>query len=160
MNKRYLDYANYNIWANNLFINSLLDQDEKLLNQELVGSFPTISETLKHIWFAEMGWLSRLNGNGWETSEVSNFSGDFKNLCSAWHQTSEDFLNFVKAADLEQKLSFTHKAEDYEIPYREIVQTVFNHGSFHRGQVVMMMRQLGITNIPKTDYIEWVRQNS
>lgn len=62
------------------------------------------------------------------------------------------------SANLEKKIGFEHKEKQFSIPTREIIQTVFTHGSYHRGQVVMMMRQLNITQISQTDYIEWVRE--
>ena len=158
MNQRYLDYANYNIWANKRLISDLLLQDDKLISQELVGSFPTIRATLLHIWNAEMGWLSRLNGKGWETSIVTDFSGDNEELFGLWQATSERFKEFVETVDLEKAIQFQHKEEAFSILTREIIQTVFNHGSFHRGQVVMMMRQLGDMKISQSDYIEWVRE--
>jgi uncharacterized damage-inducible protein DinB len=34
---------------------------------------------------------------------------------------------------------------------------VFNHGTYHRGQLVTMLRQVGVTEIPQTDYIAFVR---
>lgn len=158
MNQRYIDYSNYNTWANNRLINDLRGQDDELLNKELVGSFPTIHATISHIWFAETGWLSRLNGNGWKTSTVTNFNGTSNELFQNWQTTSEKFQKFVEKADLEKEIQFEQKGENFSIPAREIVQTVFNHGSYHRGQVVMMMRQLGISKISQTDYIEWVRE--
>lgn len=158
MNQRYLDYALYNIWANNRLINDLLAQDDGIISQELIGSYPTIRATILHIWFAETGWLSRLNGNGWKAQKVTNFSGTNHELFNEWQKTSEKFKNFVSKVDLEKAVAFEHKGENFLIPSREIIQTVFNHGSYHRGQIVMMMRQLGITKITQTDYIEWVRE--
>lgn len=155
---RYIDYADYNIWANNRFIESLSKLNEGLLNQKIEASFPSIMKTISHIWMAEMGWLSRLEGNGWDTSKIKNFSGDAGDMFKAWQVTSQNFKDFVDNTDLEQKLDFEHQGESFSIPFREIAQTVFNHGSYHRGQLVMMMRQLGISDIPKTDYIEWVRE--
>ena len=160
MNQRYIDYATYNIWANNRLINCLSEQNESLLVQELKGSFPTIRATLLHIWFAETGWLSRLNGNGWQAAAVLNFSGTAADLFTAWQSTSAAFKSFVETADLEIEIPFEHKGQHFSIPGREIAQTVFNHGSYHRGQVVLMLRQLGITEIPQTDYIEWVREKA
>jgi len=158
MNQRYIDYALYNIWANIRLINDLLDQDTNLLTKEFVGSFPTIKATILHIWFAETGWLSRLKGNGWIADKVITFSGTNQELFDEWQKTSEEFKNFTRAADLEKAIVFEHKGEQFSIPSREIIQTVFNHGSYHRGQVVMMMRQLGIPEISQTDYIEWIRE--
>ncbi len=158
MNKRYLDFANYNIWANKRLANNLLEQDDSFLNKEFVGSFPTIRATITHLWNAETGWLSRLKGNGWESSNVQNFEGNNKELLTAWQNTSRNFKDFVEKADLEKEIQFEHKGESFSIPSREIIQTVFNHGSYHRGQIVMMMRQSGISEISQTDYIEWVRE--
>ena len=160
MNQRYIDYANYNVWSNTRLLNTLLKQEDNLIEKELVGSFSTIRATMLHLWFAETGWLSRLRGNGWKASNVTAFEDSNEVLFKSWQKTSEEFKNFVEMADLEKEVSFKHKGEVYSIPTREIVQTVFNHGSFHRGQIVMMMRQLGITDIPQTDYIEWVRMNA
>jgi uncharacterized damage-inducible protein DinB len=52
MNQRYIDYANYNIWANNRLINNLKEQGDELLSKELVGNFPTIRATITQIWCA------------------------------------------------------------------------------------------------------------
>ncbi len=158
MKQRYLDYALYNIWANNRLTNNLSKQDDKLLTKELIGSYPTIRKTILHIWFAEAGWLSLLNENGWDTKKVTKFSETNQVLFKEWKNTSEDFNRFISKADLEKEIQFEHKEEKFSIPAREIAQTVFNHGSYHRGQIVMMMHQLGITKIPQTDYIEWVRE--
>lgn len=158
MNQSYIDYANYNIWANNRIIDCLKDQEDELLNRKLVGSFPTIRDTVSHIWLAETGWLSRLNGNGWKISSVTNFTGTNDELFRKWQTTSGSCKKFVEEADLEAEIQFEHKGESFSIPAREIIHTVFNHGSYHRGQVVMMMRQLGISKIAQTDYIEWVRE--
>jgi len=160
MNSTYIDFANYNIWANNRLINSLLKLDEKLLRQEIVSSFPSIQATITHIWNAETGWLSRLKGDGWDSEKVKNFDGSVADLMKSWQETSRQFRDFVVNADLEKEVQFDHKGERFSIPNREIAHTVFTHGGYHRGQVVMMLRQLGITDIPQTDYIEWVRENA
>jgi len=160
MYSTYIDFANYNIWANNRLVDCLLKLDEKLLHQEIVSSFPSIQTTITHIWNAETGWLSRLEGNGWNSEKVKNFEGSAADLMKSWQETSEQFKDFVATADLEKEVRFDHKGESFSIPYREIAHTVFTHGGYHRGQVVMMLRQLGITDIPQTDYIEWVRENA
>jgi len=157
MNQQHLDYATYTVWANKRLIDNLCPTDDSLLEKELVASFPTIRATILHIWLAETGWLSRLRGLGWEASNVTNFTGSNQELFTAWQATSLAFQHFVESADLEKAIEFRHKGTSFSIPAREIVLTVCNHSSFHRGQIVMMMRQLGITEIAQTDYIEWVR---
>lgn len=157
-NTQIINYAKYNIWANNAFIKSLSQVKEEILHQQIEASFPSLMQTISHIWLAEMGWLSRLEGKGWETSIVDNFSGKASEMFNAWRVTSTNFRDFLEKTDLEQKLSFQHNGEAFSIPFHQIAHTVFNHGSYHRGQLVIMMRQLGLINIPKTDYIAWVRE--
>lgn len=155
--QRYIDYADYNIWANKQLIDSLLDYEDNILEQKLKGSFPNIRETLRHIWFAEEGWLSRLKGEEWNADKVVNFTGNNEELVVAWHKTSVDFRNFVIDNDLEKTISYTRNGKVHTIAGEEIAQTVFNHGSYHRGQVITLMRQLGIEEMPQTDYSEWVQ---
>jgi len=158
MSQTHINYANYTVWANNRLITTLLKLDEASFNQHIEASFPSLSATIKHIWMAETGWLSRMQGKGWEFTIVKNFSGDAQALCEAWQATTKAFEDFVLSTDLTQKVSFDHNGLNFEIPFSEVVFTVFNHGSYHRGQLVMMLRQLGLTDIPQTDYIEWVRE--
>jgi uncharacterized damage-inducible protein DinB len=37
---------------------------------------------------------------------------------------------------------------------------LFNHGTYHRGQLVNQLRQLGIAKIPPTDFIIWSRKKA
>jgi len=46
----------------------------------------------------------------------------------------------------------------YKQPVCQMILHVFNHGTYHRGQLVNMLRQLGIEKIPQTDFIVWSRK--
>lgn len=158
MNQRYLDDADYNIWANNRLIQDLSLLEDEFITKEITSSFPSIRSTVQHIWYAEAGWLSRLNGDGWDVAVINQFDGSNQLLYNNWQQTSEAFRLFVATADLENEIQFEQKGNSFSIPTGEIIKTVFFHGSYHRGQIITMMRQLGINKITQTDYIEWVRE--
>ena len=34
---------------------------------------------------------------------------------------------------------------------------VFNHATYHRGQLINMLRQLGVEKVPQTDFSFWVQ---
>jgi uncharacterized damage-inducible protein DinB len=40
----------------------------------------------------------------------------------------------------------------------QVVMQVMNHGTYHRGQIVNMLRQVGQQKIPGTDFILWCRK--
>lgn len=158
MNQRYIDYTLYNIWANKRIIENIKEHPDELMTQQADGSFPTLRDTILHLWMGEAGWLSRLTTNNWNTQKVDEFSGTNQELFDAWQKTSESFKEFTKQADLEKAIVFDQRGVEFSIPSREIIQTVCNHGSYHRGQLVVMMRQLGVERIVQTDYVEWVRE--
>jgi uncharacterized damage-inducible protein DinB len=47
------DYVEYNLWANQTIVNWLKAKPLDLMTQETPSSFPTIRETLLHIWNAK-----------------------------------------------------------------------------------------------------------
>jgi uncharacterized damage-inducible protein DinB len=51
------------------------------------------------------------------------------------------------------------KGEQFTQPIFQMLIHVFNHGTYHRGQMVTMLRQLGVEKIPATDFIVWSREN-
>lgn len=152
--------AEYNIWANTKFISKLLELDQSILSTKMKSSFTSIFETCKHIWFGETGWLSRIQNKGWQTPEVDNFQGSPAELFNSWQITSNEYLQVIKSTNLDESIPFTHDKINYSISRSDMILTVINHGNYHRGQIVTMLRELDITSIPKTDYIEWLREQA
>jgi uncharacterized damage-inducible protein DinB len=67
----------------------------------------------------------------------------------------------VNASDLSLDHVFQYynnKKEHFKMPVYQMLHHVFNHGTYHRGQLVNMLRQLGIEKIPQTDFIVWCRK--
>ena len=153
-----LKLTQYSVWANLKFIKMLNDLDDRVLLASADSSFANVLETCKHIWFGELGWMSRMQGNGWQTKELDNFQGQPKDLFLLWQLSSKAYVKFVETEDLKLKVEFVHDEVAYSIGRADIILTIINHGNYHRGQIVTMLRQLGVKKIPKTDYIEWVRE--
>jgi uncharacterized damage-inducible protein DinB len=47
------------------------------------------------------------------------------------------------------------RGEQFNVPVYMILHHVFNHCTYHRGQLVTMLRQLGVEKLPSTDFIAW-----
>ena len=48
--------------------------------------------------------------------------------------------------------------EEYKNTVSDIIQHAVNHGTYHRGQILTMLRQLGFTKLFSTDYIAYCRE--
>ncbi len=156
-------YANYNLWANSKLTELLVTIDDERLNQPIISSFKSIRETVYHIWDAETIWLERLSNNeisSWPPSKIYNLETPLNILINS----SENLLKLIENASpnfLEIQTSYKDsKGNQYSTNNEEILHHVFNHSTLHRGQIITMLRQIGITQIPSTDFITYIRLNS
>ena len=64
-----------------------------------------------------------------------------------------------KYSSLEKNLDFKRLNGDaYSMPYYELIAHVFNHSTYHRGQLVTMLRQVGFDKVESTDMLAYFRK--
>jgi uncharacterized damage-inducible protein DinB len=159
--QHYVDLANYNSWANNIVFNWLTEITEAQWNQPIVSSFESIAATALHIASAEKAWLERFEQKPF-TWLASSFIGSKEGLLEIWKKASIDLKSFVDKfdeKDLEQTLTFKRlNGEENTMPFYQMFAHVFNHSTYHRGQLVTMLRQVGFTNVGSTDILSYYRK--
>lgn len=68
------NYADYNLWVNQQFVNWLSPKSDELLYTEVPSSFSTIIKTLDHIWSTEEYWFSVISETAMaEKNQKTNF---------------------------------------------------------------------------------------
>lgn len=156
-----LQYARYNIWANNLIIDAMLKLRPEAIDAEVVSSFPSVRKTVYHTWGAEYVWVQRLQRAPHPVWVPAAFTGSFEEACSRWQQSSQQLLSVIESAgELTDKIDYQDlKLNAHSSRMCDMLLHVFNHGTYHRGQLVTMLRQLGVQEIPSTDLINYVRMN-
>ena len=154
-----LQYLRYNQWANKRIADVLAKTEPTLLDKEIKSSFPTLRKTVHHIWDAELTWMSRMKKETLQWPPTA----EFKNApIHEFTNTSNEFVEYVSEKDEEFFTSATtyhnSKGQPYITPNSDIIMHCMNHGTFHRGQLVTMLREAGISKLPSTDFITFVRQ--
>ncbi len=161
MKELLLEYAKANLWANKRIITALLQPDESALDKEMISSFPTIKATVYHVWSAESIWLQRLLHAEEPIWWQGIFTGTFQEACKAWEETSETLIQFIEQRSddlLKEVLKYHDRSNNaHHTPVYQVLLHVFNHSTYHRGQLVTMLRQTGVKEIPGTDFILFVR---
>ncbi len=156
------DYVAFNVWANTLFVNWLKSKPLELLDREVPSSFPSLRSTMLHTWSAQDIWLRRLQGSSPTELVSGTFKGSNTELMDGLLQNSMDFSDFIGSRDssyFSQKIGYTHTTGiPYEQYTTEIIQHCMQHSTYHRGQIVTIARNLGLTDPPKSDYIGFVRE--
>lgn len=148
-------YVKYNLWANQQMVNWLEQASEEQLEQSIDSSFPSLKETLKHLWLAEHVWLQTILNETVEPIPAKDFKGTKHELFQSWLETSKAFDKQVSAMSLEDLQSMGER-RGRQIAYADMIQHCMNHATYHRGQLVTMGRQLGLTLPPRTDFIYYI----
>ncbi|MBK9255658.1 MAG: DinB family protein [Saprospiraceae bacterium] len=164
MNKEYfLELAKYNQWANNKVIEWAYALTVDQWNQPMVSSFPSIADSVLHIVGVEKVWYDRL-------MKVENpdwlpftFKGGKTETLSAWKNSCSSLIEFVEHLtndNLNDLTSYKRiNGEAFTQPVYEILSHVFNHSTYHRGQLVTLLRQVGFVDVLSTDLLLYYRIN-
>ncbi|MEO8766318.1 MAG: DinB family protein [Ginsengibacter sp.] len=154
-------YALYNIWANKLITERIAQLPEEAIVKETVSSFNSLYKTVLHMMDVESIWWQRMKLQEHVEWPGKKFEGNFDQLAQQllslsrqWH----DWIQNTNDANLTHVFSYQNsKKEHFKQPVYEMLLQLFNHQTFHRGQLVTMLRQNGIEKIPATDFIIFSR---
>lgn len=154
--------AAYNCWANQKILETILILPEEKQTQEIPSSFKSIMATVLHIWNAESIWWQRMKLFERIMPPAEHFNGTLQDAANGLMQQDQLWLDWINNASeiaLEHVMQYQNsKKEQFKQPVYQVLIHVFNHSTYHRGQLVNMLRQLGMEKIPQTDYIVWSRK--
>jgi uncharacterized damage-inducible protein DinB len=153
----------YNAWANHRSLEAAAALSAAQFVKPLGSSFSSVRDTLAHIWGSEWLWLERFQGRSPASlPDVTQFN-DIGALKSRWHEDEVRLLKFVAGLSAED-LSKVHEYRtlsfgQYKNPLRQSMQHMVNHGTYHRGQVATMLRQLNAKPL-SSDLIHFYRERA
>ena len=157
----------YTEWANDLAMDAAAKLPDEHLRRDVGISHRSIFETLLHMAGAEWIWIERWNGRSpakavaW-ASWTAESCPDLRTLKERWGDVIDRRGRLISGLDEEQlqaELAFkllSGDASSMRLVHQ--MQHVVNHATMHRGQVVGLIRQLGI-DPPATDLIFYLRRD-
>jgi uncharacterized damage-inducible protein DinB len=156
-------YAAYNVWANHKILYQIQQMEEALWYKQTPASFDSLYKTILHMWDAESTWWQRMRLHEKIVVPSASFDPSLRDACNGLLHQSMEWEPFIRESlneeAIESKLIYKNsKGEEFYQPVKEVLLHVFNHSTYHRGQLVVMMRALGETNIPQTDFIAFSRK--
>ena len=156
----------YTEWANRLALDAAAALSDERLRRDFGISHGSIFGTLLHMAGAEWIWLERWHGQSPPKSEAwslwtTDSCADLPTLIGRWRDVVVRRARFISELDesrLKADLPFKLLSGDpSSLPLVDQMQHVVNHATLHRGQVVGMIRQLGLEP-PSTDLLFHLRR--
>ena len=164
MTPDYLDHLmGFHYWARDRVFAAVAALDAEQYARPMGNSFPSIRDTLNHIYLAEWIWYSRWNGVS-PTSFPTDEMPDLATLRSRWSDLEGKVRTFLVDAGesgINRVISYRlMSGKEGAAPLWQMVAHVVNHATYHRGQVTTMLRQLGAAPAQSTDMITYFRELS
>ena len=152
----------YDRWANRRVIDAASSLTPEQFHRDLGGSFASVCHTLLHIMGGEWIWLQYW-ADGSPTDElVSHLKQkrdelfhpkafpDVAAVRQKWTEVESaqrEFVRTITGAMLEKSVLFRGP----HVKLVHLMQHLANHSTYHRGQIALMMRQLGAQPV-STDF--------
>jgi len=154
----------YTLWADRLCLKAIEPVSAEDLARDTGTSFGSLLGTLAHILGSQRLWLARFEGKvlARVPGDVADYPG-FEALAAAWAETSAElgfFLAALTAQQVHGDLTWTStQGVTYTRPLWQPLLHLVNHSTYHRGQVVSLLRQLGYEP-PSTDMIVYLLEQA
>lgn len=154
----------YHVWANKVLLERIKELPNNVLYEEVSSSYPNIAQTFSHIYVVDVMWLQVLKGmdmqEALEASMVIVEKANSYSLDEFVKYFEELALQYeewmTSQRDLEQKINLNNPwSGARETAYSEILFHVANHGTYHRGNITTMLRQLGYASTMNDFCLYW-----
>jgi uncharacterized damage-inducible protein DinB len=156
----------YDRWANNRILKLVGALTPDQFTRDLGGSFPSVRDVLLHMVASKWAWLTywkesspsdRILTDLFTRSETLFHSESFPTLAAAqakWAEVEKEEVEFVNEVT-DELLGRTLAVGNASVLLAHLMQHLANHSTYHRGQIAMMLRQLG-ARAQGTDFAEFL----
>jgi len=153
----------YTKWANHKVMRAAATLTVDDFKKEMGSSHGGVRGTLTHMLAAEWIWIER-----WKGVSPTKFvdEGEFPDIVAlsdrwkAVERHRDSWFRSLGDGAPRQKIRYKNTAgQPFEGLLWQLVQHVANHSTYHRGQVVTLLRQLG-AKVVSTDLVFWDRERT
>ncbi|WP_257351032.1 DinB family protein [Pseudalkalibacillus decolorationis] len=151
-----LKMYDYHVWANGVIIDRLKELPKDIYHKEIQTGFSSVSKVLSHIYLVDRGWFEIVSGKSMKEAMAST-----NQLREQVETKSIDEMETIFFDLYKRFKAYLDHQEDVEKeivvdnPYAGILDTsisesvlhVVTHGSYHRGNIATMLRQMGHTSV-------------
>lgn len=153
----------YDSWANWRMLDACAALSLEQFTRDLGSSFRSVRDTLAHIMGAQWIWLERFRGRSPSALLNAEDYPDVGRLRTRWADLQRELASYIEGlsvADLERSFDYRDlKGNTHSSVLGHTLQHLANHGTYHRGQVTTMLRQLGAKPV-STDMIGFYRERA
>jgi uncharacterized damage-inducible protein DinB len=143
----------FTAWATRRTLESLQPLSEEEFTRDVGASFGSVRGTLGHLLAADWYWAAEISGteppyyHEWldqrgEGATLAMMTEVYRDLTERIEMMADQLRDPETAADFAESPIPAHGSE---IPAWQAVMNMVSHATYHRGQLALLLRQLGYT---------------
>lgn len=156
MDHSVLKMYDYHIWANEVILNRLKELPQEIFHKEVKSGFSSVAKVMSHIYLTDLAWLEIISGKSMsdamahthqlreqmETKNIEEMKASFYELSKRYKEHLSGQKDYEKVIEVDNPY-----AGLLETTVSESILHVVTHGSYHRGNIATMLRQMGHTSV-------------
>jgi len=155
-------HLRYAVWATRRTLEAVRHLSPREYVRDLGASFRSVRGILEHMLVTDWGWYELLAGEspGITDPPDTQFYAEFSNLENDYRALLvryEILASFLDDPELATRFAYSQLEVpwlDSRVPKWQGLMHLVNHGTYHRGQIAALMRQLGHA-VAETDLIHF-----
>ncbi|MFL6558808.1 MAG: DinB family protein [Bacillus sp. (in: firmicutes)] len=162
-----LKMYNYHVWANGVIIDRLRELPQDIYHKDIQSGFSSVSKVLSHIYLTDYTWFDIISGKSMneamattnqlreqvEMKSIEEMKVIFLDLSERYRALLDNQKDIEKLIVVDNPY-----AGLLETSISETVLHIVTHGSYHRGNIATMLRQMGHTSVMQ-DFGLYLYQN-
>ena len=152
----------FHYWARDRVLDAVSALEPEEFTRDLGSSFKSVRDTLAHLYSSEWAWYQRWHGTSPTAMLPFDQFPDVAALRAAWtaHEAKmRAYVGSLDEAGIVRVFDYkTLNGQAGSSVFWQMLQHVVNHGSYHRGQVTTMLRQLGASPAKSMDLVAFYRE--
>lgn len=159
----------YHVWANQVIQERIRELPPGVLSLEVNSSFPTLAHALSHIYAVDKMWYLVVTGTGMReafeecrplNTSILDTVESYMDLYTELSGQFQQWLDQRTVLDLEQTLLLDNPfAGVRQTRLSEMLFHLVNHGTYHRGNISTMLRQLGYASAMNDYAFFWYQES-
>jgi uncharacterized damage-inducible protein DinB len=153
------ELVQYKNWANTTYIDYCQEMSREDYEREIPGYSNSIRQILTHLLGVYWFWFEFITNQDYENEP--DFKSMTKNqVIAGLKEYNQKILEFVENQDVSKKFTINWREEDkpVETSAENIIFNFVTHSAYHRGQLAIYLRVMGIDTIAETDFNPYVYQ--
>ena len=154
--------VDYNYWARDRLLEAVAALTPEQFTRDMGNSFSSVRDTIAHICDTESIWLARWNGGqptGFQSAERIPDLAAARAVWAELERGMRETLARLGPSGVQRTIEYKDfRGAKRSDVFWQMLQHAVNHGSYHRGQVTTMLRQLGAAPPKYMDLIVYYRE--